>query len=311
VPGLPERRLLVIVNPRATRVDNRARKAAAEALSSRFRVELATTASRGNATELARGALNGGYEGVVAFGGDGTFNEVADALAGTDLPVAILPGGSTNVVARTLGIPRDAGAAVRHLLSVTEVWNPRRIDLGIANERHFAFASGVGLDAAVVREINAGSRLPAAALPYRYAWLALSEFAREYLRDPATMRVQAGDREVEAVTVLAQNIDPLTYLYSRPIRVCEGAGLDSGDFSLAALRRTHLAHTPALIARILVGRLRVPRHRTVEHFSGLGEAVIESTSAQRPLPLQVDGEFIGEHRRVELGIDPAALAVLA
>ena len=98
---------------------------------------------------------------MVAFGGDGTLNEVANGLAGTGVPVAILPGGSTNVVSRTLGIPNDVVDATEHLLELADDFEPRAIDLGVANGRRFVFACGAGLDAAVVQRVDSNPKLKA------------------------------------------------------------------------------------------------------------------------------------------------------
>ena len=122
-----------------------------------------------HATEIGREACHGGYDIVVAFGGDGTLNEVANGLAGTDVPVSVLPGGSTNVVARTLGIPNDVVDATEHLLSIADDFRPRRIDLGIVDGRHFVFSCGAGIDASVVERVEANPQMKARAGPYFYS----------------------------------------------------------------------------------------------------------------------------------------------
>src|SRR6195952_1851180 len=126
--------MLIIVNPYATTVSDRLRNLVVYALQGRFEVEAVSTEAQNHATELSReAAQKGSYDVVVAFGGDGTLNEVANGLAGTDLPVGILPGGSTNVVCRTLGIPNDVVDATEHLLALADDWQPRRIDLGMVD----------------------------------------------------------------------------------------------------------------------------------------------------------------------------------
>src|SRR6476660_4049976 len=99
---VPRRRMLVIVNPYATTVSDRLKNLVVYALQSRYEVEAISTEAKDHATEIGREAHDGGYDVVVAFGGDGTLNEVANGLAGTDIPLTTLPGGSTNVVCRTL-----------------------------------------------------------------------------------------------------------------------------------------------------------------------------------------------------------------
>src|SRR4051794_5866674 len=135
-----KKRMLIIVNPYATTVSDRLRNLVVYALQGRFEVEAVATEAQNHATQIGREAKDGGYDVVVAFGGDGTLNEVANGLAGTDLPVAILPGGSTNVVCRTLGIPNDVVDATEHLLSLLDDWQPRKIDLGNVDGRRFVFA---------------------------------------------------------------------------------------------------------------------------------------------------------------------------
>ena len=122
--------MLIIVNPYATTVSDRLKNLVVYALQGRYEVEAVSTQAQNHAIEIGREAREGGYDIVVAFGGDGTLNEVANGLAGTDVPVSVLPGGSTNVVCRTLGIPNDVVDATEHLLGLADDFTPRKIDLG-------------------------------------------------------------------------------------------------------------------------------------------------------------------------------------
>ena len=157
--------MLIIVNPYATTVSDRLKNLVVYALQGRYEVEAVMTEAQNHATEIGREAIDGGYDIVVAFGGDGTLNEVANGLAGTDIPVSVLPGGSTNVVCRTLGIPNDVVDATEHLLGLADDFRPRRIDLGIANGRRFVFACGAGLDATAAERVDAHPKLKARAGP--------------------------------------------------------------------------------------------------------------------------------------------------
>src|SRR6478752_6620824 len=158
-----KKRMLIIVNPYATTVSDRLKNLVVYALQGRFEVETVATEAQNHATEIGREVRDHGYDVVVAFGGDGTLNEVANGLAGTDVPVSVLPGGSTNVVCRTLGIPNDVVDATEHLLAMADDFHPRQIDLGLAGGRHFLFACGAGLDAMVVKRVDAHPRLKAKA----------------------------------------------------------------------------------------------------------------------------------------------------
>ncbi len=150
----PKRRMLVIVNPYATTVSDRLRNLVVYALESRYAVEAIDTEARGHATQICREAASEGYDVVVAFGGDGTVNEAANGLIGSDTPLSCLPGGSTNVVCRTLGIPADVVDATEYLLRVADDFHPRRVDTGSVNDRRFVFAAGIGLDASVVERVE-------------------------------------------------------------------------------------------------------------------------------------------------------------
>ena len=311
-----KKRMLIIVNPYATTVSDRLRNLVVYALQGRFEVEAVNTEAQNHATEIGRQVRDEGYDVVVAFGGDGTLNEVANGLAGTDVPVAVLPGGGTNVVCRTLGIPNDVVDATEHLIALADDWAPRRIDLGMADERYFVFSCGVGIDATVVKRVDAHPRLKARAGPYYYSWAAVSALYRRYLISPVRLRVRVGEEEVEGVTALAQNSDPFTYFANRPIRVCEGIEIDDGAISLAVLKRAAQRDMPTLIWRLLSESRSAADHRQVVHFDQITEATLASASESkdgepRPFPVQVDGDYIGERTRLELRAAPGALTIVA
>jgi diacylglycerol kinase family enzyme len=312
-----KKRMLIIVNPYATTVSDRLRNLVVYALQGRFDVEAVSTEAQNHATEIGREARDGGYDVVVAFGGDGTLNEVVNGLAGTDLPVAILPGGSANVVCRTLGIPNDVVDATEHLLSLVDDWRPRKIDLGKVDERHFVFACGVGIDATVVRRVDEHPKLKAKAGPYYYSWAGVSGFYRKYLLNATRVRVETDVGEpVEGVTAIVQNSDPFTYFASRPIRVCEGIAIDDGTLSIAVLKRAAQRDMPTLISRLLGGSRTVAGHRQVEHFDDVMAATVTTVSEEkdgspRPFPLQVDGDYIGDRTKIELRAEPGALTIVA
>jgi diacylglycerol kinase family enzyme len=311
-----KKRMLLIVNPYATTVSDRLKNLVVYALQGRYEVETVTTESQNHATEIGREVRDHGYDVVVAFGGDGTLNEVANGLAGTDVPVSVLPGGSTNVVCRTLGIPNDVVDATEHLLAVVDEWSPRKVDLGKAGDRHFVFSCGVGIDATVVKRVDAHPRLKSRAGPYYYSWAAISAFYRSYMLNPVRLRVEIAGEEVEGVTALAQNSDPFTYFASRPIRVCEGVEIDDGSLSLGVLKRAAQRDMPTLIPRLFSEKRPAARHRQIEHFEGVTATTVASISetkegVARPFQVQVDGDYIGERTRLELSVAPGALTIVA
>ena len=304
--------MLIIVNPYATTVSDRLRHLVVYALQGRFEVDAVDTEARGHATELCREAAHEGYDVVVAFGGDGTVNEAANGLLGSPTPLCCLPGGSANVFGKMLGIPGDPVDATEHLLAMADDWQPRKVDLGVVNGRCFTFSSGLGLDASVVERVDANPRLKARLGPCFFTWVAVSTFLRRYLVRPPRLKVHtASGAELDGVTAIVQNGSPFTYFQNRPIEIADGAS--------ARLRRTRRrraaprdAAGDALdrLARVLAPR---PRHAP---SPGHGPAttrprLVVRSADGRPLPLQVDGDYLGEVSEARYSILPEALNVVS
>ena len=269
--------MLIIVNPYATTVSDRLKNLVVYALQGRYEVEAVMTEAKNHATEIGREAVEGGYDVVVAFGGDGTLNEIANGLAGTDVPISVLPGGSTNVVARTLGIPNDVVDATEHLLGVADNFHPRKIDLGVANGRRFVFSCGAGLDATAAKRVDAHPQLKSRMGPYYYTWAAISGFYRQYLRNPVRMSVKTPTEETEGVTSIVQNTDPFTFFRDQPVTLSKDISLDDGTLAIATLRRATQRDMPFVMSRVLIERLGGARsHRHIDEFRDVTEARIES-----------------------------------
>jgi len=316
MPDADRKRMLIIVNPYATTVSDRLKNLVVYALQARYEVAAVDTEAEEHAIEIGREACNGGYDIVVAFGGDGTLNEVANGLAGTDVPVSVLPGGSTNVVCRTLGIPNDVVDATEHLIGLADDFRPRKVDLGRCNGRHFVFACGVGLDATVVRRVDAHPRLKARARQWYYTWAAITGFYRHYLRDPVRLELEVAGEKHEGVTAIAQNSDPFTYFANLPIRICEDIGFDDGTLSMAFLHRAKQRDMLPIAARVLSHRLRAAKHRHIGEFDDVRDAIVRSISMDedgqpRAFPVQVDGDYLGEHTELRFSVEPRALTVVA
>lgn len=304
------KRMLVIVNPYATTVSDRLKHLVVYALQGRYQVDSVETQSPGHATELCREAAQEGYDVVCAFGGDGTLNEAANGLAGSPTPLTCLPGGSANVFARILGIPNDVVDATEHLLRMADAWEPRRIDLGVVNDRRFLFTGGVGLDASVTRRVDARPRLKARFGPWFYASQAVAAFMGEYLVRPPRLVVEAGDTTVEGVTAIVQNTTPYTFFGPRPIDLAEGVALDDGTLAGVVLRRASVVDVPTIAWRALASGARIVRHRRVTGFAELDRLTVRSLDG-RPLPLQVDGDPLDGVTEAAFAVDPHALTVVA
>lgn len=300
---------MLLVNPCASRAHLDELAAAVRALRGEFGVTVRHTEARGHAAALAMEAALEGYELVVAAGGDGTSSEAAQGLAGSATAIACLPTGCTNVFARAIGTPRRPVDAARRLAELASGGLPTRaIDLGTVNGRHFVCASGVGFSASMTAAGDASPERKARFGQMHFVAAGVSELARRYLRDPPRMRVTGGGRSADGVTAVVQNARALTYFGPREIHACSAAGLDTGAISLTLLRRALPRDVAPVVLRLL--SRRVSDHHQIESFPALQEATVV-TLDDRPLPLEADGEFLGEHRRIEYGVAPGALRVLA
>ena len=306
----PTRRMLIIVNPYATTVSDRLKNLVVYALRGSYEVDAIDTEARDHATELTRDAAREGYDVVVAFGGDGTVNEAANGLAGSNTPLTCLPGGRANVYCRMLGIPADVVDATEHLLRIADDWRPRRVDLGDVNGRKFTFSAGVGLDASVVERVDAHPRLKARLGEWYYTVTGINTFTRRYLVHPPRLEAMLGDERVAGVSAIIQNAAPYTYFGSRPVEMAEGASLSSGDLAGLVLERARPTDIPTIIWRALSKRARVTKHRHVHPFSGVRELTLRSLD-DRPLPLQVDGDYIGEVSEAKFGVTPRGITVVS
>ncbi|QEC48904.1 hypothetical protein FSW04_15860 [Baekduia soli] len=305
------KRMLVIVNPYATTVSDRLRNLVVAALQGRYEVDAVDTEARDHATALCREAAAEGYDVVVAFGGDGTVNEAANGLRGSQTPLTCLPGGSTNVYARMLGIPNDIVDATEHLLRLADHWEPTAVSMAVVNDRRFLFSSGLGLDAAVVARVDSHPHLKARFGPYYFAWCGIAEFLGRYVRHPPQLEaVEDGGAPVPGVTILVQKGEPYTYFRDIPVHAGEGASLTDHTLAGIVLRTARPSVMPGVIWRMLSSRARLTRHRQVDGFSGIGELVVRSVDG-RPVPLHVDGDYIGDVTEAVYTVDEAPLHVVA
>src|SRR4051794_31523387 len=211
-------RVLVVSNPRATATTLRQRDVLVHALASDAKLEVEETANRGHAAALACRAMRDGFDTVVALGGDGTVNEVVNGLL-TDgvhpgVPrLGIVPAGSTNVVARALGLPNDPVEATSVLIDAMSVDRRRQIGLGLADDRWFVFTAGLGYDAAVVAAVESHRRRGRTSTPALYVRTAVRTFFRQDRHRPAiTLQFPDGSSVAGLYLALVTNCDPWTFL---------------------------------------------------------------------------------------------------
>jgi len=289
-------KLLLVVNPYSSSVTARSRVVIRKALSGDHQVTLAETSRRGHASRLAQGAAADGTDVVVALGGDGTVNEVANGLAGSDTALAVLPGGSTNVFARTIGLPNDPVESTAVLLEALEARSIHRVGLGSVNGRYFCFHVGVGYDAAVVEQVESRSGLKRYASHPLFVYSAVDTWFRHYdhKRPRFTVRFP-DDHRVDAYWVLCCNTNPYTYLGNRPLDVAPDAGLDR-PLVVISFRSMRIDRILGLAGRALKGG-GVSTERSVDYRIEPKGALITS---DKPFPYQMDGEPLGEVTRLEL-----------
>lgn len=300
-------RALLIENPSATTTTADLRDLIAAALASEVELEVAATKQRGHALHLAAGAVDAGLDAVIVLGGDGTANEVLQSLAGTTVALGLVPGGSTNVLARTLGAPNDPVAATRRLRTALHEWRTRRIGLGRAGERWFGFNAGLGFDGAVVRHVEQRAALKRGLRQGAFVWGTVREWAVGPERRAPDVHVTLDDGTAwgPVSIALVANTDPYSYLGPRPIRLHPRAGFDHGLDLL-----TVDAVTTARLAAIITAALRDGRHVTMPGVRYTHDLDAFTLSSSTPRPLTVDGDYAGEHLAVVFRAVPDALTVL-
>ena len=303
-------RALLVVNPMATATTPAVRDVLAHALASEIKLDIVQTEARGHATSLARQAVLDGLDVVVALGGDGTVNEVVNGLLSqgpmTGIPaLAVVPGGNANVFARALGLPASPVEATSHLLEALAQGRRRSVGLGLADDRWFTFCAGMGMDASVVRRVERKRADGRRASPALYVRQGLKQF---FLSERRTLTMVAHPEHGEPEPIglaLVCNTTPWTFLGPRPVVPCPEASFDTG-LDLFALRRLGTFTTLRHLRQILSSHPR-PRGRAV---LGLHDQAGFRLTADRPTPLQVDGDDLGDRTEVVFRSVPRALDVV-
>jgi diacylglycerol kinase family enzyme len=303
---------LLVVNPQATATTPAGRDVLAHALASDVKLEILETSHRGHAAEAAAQAARDGFDLVVAHGGDGTVNEVVNGLlSATDAQtpmLGVVPGGSANVFAGALGLPRDPVEATHRLLQAIETGRSRTIGLGKVNlggvkQRWFTFNAGIGWDAEVVAAVE--RRRSKEASPTLYLRTAVTQYVRQLRSGPELTVELAGEPPVTGVRLaFVCNTDPWTYLGDKPLHLIPGCSFDSG-LGLFALRSLGAGTIARHAGQMLRGASH-PKGRNLLFRDD--EPHIRVTSA-KPVRVQVDGDLLGEQNEVEFISVPDALRV--
>lgn len=307
------RRALLLTNPAAHSVTRRGRDEAAAILKPSFDLEQVDTKAPGHATELAIAAADGDADLVIVLGGDGTLGEVAQGLAGTAVALGVLPGGEANVLARAVGIPnrvRDAARLVADRAGPGHEDAPgRRIPLGRMDGRWFLASCGVGFDAAIVRDVERHPRTKKRAGDWFFLWTGIRLFYGGYDRRNPGIELTWGpgpdERAERLFLVVVQNLPPYTFFGPRAMRLCPDASLEGrlDAFAMDSFRSAHVL--PVLFSSF--GRAR---HARWPHVVSVHDRSHLSVRCAGPMPVQADGEYLGERPAVEVELVPAALSVI-
>ncbi|WP_428963722.1 diacylglycerol/lipid kinase family protein [Micromonospora fluostatini] len=329
-------RAVLVVNPKATTTSERSRDVLVRALRSEVDLSVRYTRRRGHAADIAREAADQEVDVVVTLGGDGTVNEVVNGLMaarvaaapdGTTpgpgrpddadpsgpaladrLPaLATVPGGSTNVFARALGLPREWPDSTSMILEGLRLGRHRTIGLGRADDRYFTFCAGFGFDAAVIHRVEQARRKGRVSTPGLYLRSMLQQYVVGTERRHPAITVERPGEEAEAdlATVIVQNTAPWTYVGDREVNPNPAASFDLG-LDLLALRRLRVAGTTRTVTQFL-SQQPDPHGRQVLRLHDLAEFTLVSA---RPQAFQLDGDYLGEREKVRFTSVPAALRVI-
>jgi diacylglycerol kinase family enzyme len=300
---------LLIVNRHATSMTATVTDLAVRSLAGLVDLDVERTQYRGHARELA---ASSDADLVIVHGGDGSINEAVNGIMGraNGRPqVAVIPGGGANVLARALGLPLDAAAAIRQLREALAAGRHRTIGLGRAADRYFTFSAGLGIDAEVVREVE---RMRAQGRRESVA-LFLRAMVRQYYRgtdrhQPALRLERDGEPPINGLFMtIITNRSPWTYFRGRPLLPVPNPDFNSG-LDLLALRRIRLTTILNAVGQMLYVRSRPAHGRDM--LSVLGSESLTLRSA-RPIALQADGEYLGETEAVTFEFVPHALRIVA
>ena len=301
-------RARLIFNPVATMTNAGVRDALVGLLGDEVELSVVGTRARLHATQLAHAAVRDGMDAVFVLGGDGTANEVLQGLAGTDVALGLLPGGGANVLARALGLPRDADEAAHVQLARLHEGHDRRLGLGEANGRLFGFQAGIGLDARVVRRVEAHPGMKRWLRQLAFVLLGLREWASSPDRRDPTCRIVdlPGVDTAPRMLVSVANLDPYTYLGPRAFRLLPEAGPET---ALDVLTAEQLP--TGAILRAVVRAFRDGSHVRDPRFTMLHDVRAVTVTTDRPTPLMVDGDLVTHVRSATFRHRPGLLRVLA
>ncbi|MDQ3953078.1 MAG: hypothetical protein M3279_08965, partial [Actinomycetota bacterium] len=295
---------VLIVNPGARSASDARRLEIVGEVRRRCRVDVVETPARDAGVEVAAQAADAGVATVIAFGGDGLVNEVANGVAGTATSLGILPGGTMNVFARALGIPTDPRDAVETLVARWEA-GPRTVPLGRMDERYFTFSAGCGFDAEAADLVERDLRSKRAFGELFFYWSAARVLATTYRHRKPSMTLSGEFGEVPVAMTIACNAGPYAYFAGRAVNLAPEVSLDGG-LDVFALKSMRIEALPLYAWRAVVSGDLV-HHRDTFYAADLRS--FEVTAGQ-PFARHVDGEPLPPARSARFEVVPGILKVV-
>jgi len=311
-------RAVLVVNPNATTTSEQGRDLLVRALGNEVDLHVEYTMRRGHAVSLARDATREGVDLLVTLGGDGTVNEAVNGLLAGDRDpafgahrrplLAVVPGGSTNVFARALGLPRDWAEGTQVILSALRAGRTRTIGLGRAEDRYFTFCAGLGLDAEVVRRVERARMKGKVSTAGLYVRSAMAQYLTETdrRRSAITLTQSTEPAEIGLASVVVQNTAPWTYIGPREIHACPEASFDKG-LDVLGLKALRMPGTTRVAAQLLRRNGGGVHGKQVVALHDVYSFVLR---ASRPMAFQLDGDYLGERGKVEFVAVPDAIRVV-
>ncbi len=299
-------RILLVVNSFATSVTPRNTVQVHQYLARHHDVQVVETSERGHATRFAVDAAARGLDAVIAFGGDGTLNEVATGLAGSAVALGVLPGGSTNVFARSLGMANDPLVAVTQLSAGLAGGLVAPIGLGEANGRFFTFHAGIGYDAEVVRQVERTFSFKRLVGQPLFVYSALKSWFVDYDRKFPHFTVEIDSRKIpNGFFAVVLNTNPYTYVGKRAVELSRAASLEKPLVAVVFRRLS----TPLMVSTI-VSALRkggVAARRGVEVIENVSQVTFDFPA---PFGYQLDGDYIDETTTLTIRHRPESLRLI-
>ncbi|MCV7197579.1 diacylglycerol/lipid kinase family protein [Mycobacterium angelicum] len=313
-------RAVLIVNPTATTITPAARDLVAHALKSRVQLTIEHTKHRGHGAELGQAAVADGVDLVVVHGGDGTVSGVVNGMLGSPatppqgpIPaVAIVPGGSANVLARVLGIARDPIAATNQLIGLLDDYDQhrqwRRIGLIDCGERWAVFNTGMGVDAEVVAGVEAERDKGGKVSAWRYIRTAVPLVYGYTRREPALTLELPGREPITGVSfVFVSNASPWTYANERPVWTNPTCSFERG-LGVFAPTTMKLIPTLRIVRQMFAKR---PRFEFKHLVTDDDVPWVRVTATAGPAACQFDGDYLGQRETMTFRAVPDVLPVVA